>query len=342
MAIPTLSETLNTEFTNTWYEIRAEAVDAILDATPITALLRMKGVFTPQVGGRKIERTIRYGQKTAFVFDKGDVLPVTEEELTTVAFFDWAYFGVPITRSFQDDQQNQGQFQIANYLTKRLSAAQDELARKLEVIIMAEVIHAGGKEPLSLFDYIPDTSSPDYFDGTSTYTYGGINRDNLYWEHEDFTATSGSSTVNQNGIKTGPASLTMLDDMTNAYNTTGKQLQTPDVIITTQTLFEVYEAFAVSKEQLIRDDTTKMADLGFEVLRFKGKPLTWSANMTSSQMLMITTKFLNIVFDPTAWFDMTSWERPERQLEQVAYILSAMQIVGENPRFNARIKWTNV
>ena len=57
--VSTLSEVLNTQFTETWYEIQAEAIDNILDATPITALLRMKGAFKTQRGSDTITRTIR-------------------------------------------------------------------------------------------------------------------------------------------------------------------------------------------------------------------------------------------------------------------------------------------
>lgn len=343
--IPTLSETLNTEFTQTWYEIRPEAIDNILDATPVLAAMRDLGVYTEQIGGRKIERTIRYGEKTSFNFGKGDVLPVTEGELKMPAFWTWAYKGVPVTRTFEDDQQNSGQFQITDYVQDRLTAAYDSLVQALELIFMAEAIHDGGKAPLSLFDYVPDTSvtgtGVDYF-SSSSYTYGGIARSNLFWEHMDFTAVAAASTANQLGIKSGPASLTMIEDMKNAYNYAGKQLSYPDIIITTQTLFEIYESFAEAKEQIVKDTATRLADLGFEVLRYKGKPLVWSENMSASQMLMLNTSFIDLVFDPRFWFDMTTWERPPRQLEQVAYIIMVLQLVGFNPRFNARLKWTAV
>ena len=337
--VPTLSEEINTWFTQTWYEIRAEAIDNILDSTPVTALLKAKGCFKTQRGSDTITRTIRYGEKTSFTFGKGDTLPVTEEELKTQARWAWAYFGVPITRSFQDDQQNSGPTKITDYLNDRMQAARESLIQKLEAIIMASTIHAGGKEPLSLFDYVPDCQTTQYMG--ASYTYGGIARDNAWWQHEDFTYDNAAS-GHYHDAKDGPASLTMVDDMKNVYNTVGKQMNYPDIILTTQTLFEVYEDFAMAKEQIIKDETTRLADLGYDVLRFKGKPLTWSENMGAGQMLMLNSSFLDVVYDPAAWFEMTSWERPERQLEQVAYIVSAMQIVGYNPRFNGRIDWKTV
>ena len=341
MAIPTLSEELNTWFTQTWYEIQPETIDNILDATPVTALLKEKGVFRPRRGGDTLTKTIRYGEKTAFVFGKGDVLPVTEEELSTQARWPWAQFGVPITRTFVDDMANTGIDMIKDYVEDRLSAARDALVQKLEAIVMAESIFvAGSKEPLSLFDYVPSTiSGADYFDTTPFY-YGGISRNNTWWQHHDFTAVAAASSAMQHGIKAGPYALTMLADMKNAFNTTHAQISPPNMILTTQTLYETYETFAEAKEQIVRDESTRLADLGYDVLRYRGVPMTWSASMTANHMLMLNSEFMEVTYDPAAWFQMTDWQRPARQLEQVAYIVSRMQIRGWQPRRNCRIKWT--
>lgn len=336
--VPTLSETLNTEFTHTWYEIRTEAIDNILDATPITALLRAKNRLKSQNGGRFIERTVLYGEKTAAGFGKGDVLPVSEEELETVALFNWGYTQVPVTRTFVDDQINSGPEKIKDYVDSRLTAARNALVQKMEAVLMAEAYYsAATKDPLSIFDYVSDNTSTNAFAAT---TYGGIDQVNTWWQHQDYTRAAGSE--NQYGTKTGPASITLYDDMRNVFNTTGAQLSNPDIILTTQTLFEVFEDFAVQKEQIVRDETTRLADLGYDVLRFRGKPITWSSRTLPSQMIFLNSEFFDIVYDPKAWFDMTDWQRPSRQLEQVAYILMAWQNVGYNKRFNARVKWDSV
>lgn len=341
--IYSLSEDIDTEFTHTWYEIRAEAIDNILDAIPIFALLKAKNRFKPQVGGRFIERTIGYGEYSSAGFSKGSTLSLQNPELETVALFDWAYTESAITRSMVDDQINAGPSKIKDYVKTRLMAARNALVKKIEDVIMAETIFAAvNKDPLSLYDYIPDTSSTDRF--VSTETYGKIPRDNVWWQHQDYTRSAG--TENQFGTKTGPASITLYDDMKNVYNSISAQLNPPDIIITSQNVFELFEDFAVQKEQIIRDETTRLADLGFDVLRFRGKPITWTTKLnsgnTQDQMIFINSEFLDVVFDPNMWFDMTDWQRPQRQLESVAYIILAWQILGYNPRFNGRIKWDSL
>ena len=346
--VSTLSEVLNTQFTETWYEIQAEAADNILDATPITALLKMKGSFKTQRGSDTITRTIRYGEKETFAFKRGSVLPVTENELTTQARWPWAYWGVPITRTFIDDQQNSGPTQIKDYLERRMQAAREALIQKLESIFMVQTIHAGGDEPLSIFDAVPDNETTDFF--TSGKTFGGITRDNTWWQHIDFTddvTVDLDTAPNKHDIKAGPAALTMFTDMVNAYNWIGAQREYPDIILTSQSLFELYEDFAVAKDQLIKDDTTRLADLGYDVLRFKGNPITWSSFMEADtvgkkSLIFLNSSWFDVVYDPGTWFEMSSWERPERQLEQVAYIVSAMQNICHQLRTNGRIRWSSL
>lgn len=337
--VPALSENMNTWFTQTWYEMQAEAADNITDARPVTALLKEKGCYKSRVGGDTHTRTILYGEKTAFSFKKGQTLPVTEEELKTQARWGWAYIAVPITRSFQDDQQNAGADKIADYMEERFTAAREALAKKFESVYMAEAIHDGGTDPNSLFDYVPDLATTNYFDSTP-YTWGGLDRDNAWWQHADFTDDmSGSPSGNRHDDLDGPASLTMLSDMNKAYNTCGRQISFPNTIITTQDLYEVYWDICESKNQLIKDENSRLVDLGYEVLKFRGKSFVYSEDMTALQMLMINSDYLDIMYDPSAWFYMTSWERPARELEQVAYIICVLQLLGYNPRFNARLKW---
>ena len=342
MAIPSLTEDLNNEFIDTWYEVQADASDNILEARVVTALMKEKGLYKPQTGGRYIERTVKYGKKTARGFKKGDVLGLGDPDTETVALYNFKNIEADITRSFEDDRVNQGQYKRKDYVERKMVEARDALADLIESTLMTEAIHdstaTDGSEllPFSLFDFVPDLDAGiDYWD--SSRLLGGITRDNTWMQHTDFTAPA--SGTNRKGTKTDPASLTMYEDMKNAYNTTGKQMSNPDMIITTQELYEIYDDIVSSKEQIIRQVSTNMANLGYDVLQFKGVPIVWSTDMTAGQMLMLNSNTFDIVYDPTAWFEMTSWERPARQLEQVAYIVNRMQLCGFNPRFNARIKW---
>src|SRR5829696_4323647 len=109
--LPTFTKAIDSAFVRTWYDIRAEAIDNVLLATPVWAALKMKGCFKTQVGGTNIEKTIRHTiGPTAKAVRKGVTLPSGEVETKTAAFWNWRYCASHIQRDLFDDQQNNGRF----------------------------------------------------------------------------------------------------------------------------------------------------------------------------------------------------------------------------------------
>jgi len=114
--LPVLTRTIDDDFTNTWYEIRAEAIDNILDATVLWLALKEFGCLVTQSGGEFITRTVRHAVKSIQNIRKGSALTQTEYKGKTMAMWDWAYFLVDINRSLVDDQKNKGKFRIKSYI----------------------------------------------------------------------------------------------------------------------------------------------------------------------------------------------------------------------------------
>ncbi|MEK0325526.1 MAG: hypothetical protein QQN63_07460, partial [Nitrosopumilus sp.] len=130
--LPTYTRTLDDAFTTTWYEIRAEAIDNILSATPIWNILMAAGSFVEQVGGEIITRTIRYGTITPQKVKKGSVMITGEPKLETLAIWQWKYIASNIQRSVFTDQKNAGPNKIKDYVGSRITAARDGLEQKYE------------------------------------------------------------------------------------------------------------------------------------------------------------------------------------------------------------------
>ncbi len=83
-----------------------------------------------------------------------------------------------------------------------------------------------------------------------------------------------------------------------------------------------------------------MADLGFEVLRFNGKPMIWTPSMTANHMLMLTTDFMEFVYDPNMWFSMTEWKPIPLQTTRIAHILSAGNLISDQLRRHGRLEYS--
>lgn len=323
--LPTLTETIDDYFVSTWYEIRAQATDNILDANVITAALRRLGCFDTQVGGRKIERTISYGQVSKQNYKKGDTLSSSEPELETAAFWNWKYTLAPVRRSFQDDQQNAGPLKIKDYVKRRIKAARDGLNTGFETDLLAAEDTGEGadmratRDPDNILNFLPTETN-----AVAGKTYGGIDFGNAWWGGQYNDATD-------------PTEVNLIADMRTLYNDCGAQVSYPKIIICEQAVFELYEDFGVGKIQIVKDAGTELVDLGFEVLRFKGKPLVYSSNCPSNTMLMLNTDFIELIYDPNVWFSMTNWKDLEGQLERVAYIICAYNMLCTQLRRQGRL-----
>ena len=341
--LPTLSRTIDNEFVHTWYEIRKEAIDNILDATVVMAALRAAGCFTKQVGGLFITRTLGYAEESASDVAKGDVLPQGETELETMGRWTWRYQASHAQRSIFDDQQNSGKFQIKSLVNTRLNAAREAHVQKQEddvLAVWASTAESSSKAIQGLNEMIPTTSTANQ-EGTSnrvTGTYGKVNRPTAY--SSDAASTGNTWWSPKYKAMTANPEVNLLSDMNNLYNSTANGKQPPNLIITDQTWFEIYEDFAVDASQIIKDESTHLADLGFTVLRYKGKPMVWTNNVrfgTLSNMLMLNTNFIEVVYDPNLWFDMTEWKTTPTQDYRIAHILCAMNIISSQLRRHGRL-----
>lgn len=320
-----LTRTIDDAFTHTWYEIRPMAIDNILDSNVVTAALRMQGCFTAQTGGDRITRTIKYGKKTNQYIKKGDTLEAGEDDIETMAWWDWKYDSAHIQRSLMDDQKNNGKSKIKSLVKTKTKAAIDALDESLEDGLWAALDTTGtAKEvynqraertPNSLFNIFGTAAKQ-----TSSYKWGNITRDNAWWKENYKTAND-------------PIEVNLLSDMRNLFNTCGKSKSYPTLLICDQTVFEVYEEYAQDITQIVKS-TNRLADLGYEVLKFKGRDIIWSEDATAGQVMMLNcaNKRVEIVYDPALWYDMTEWKVIPLQTERIAHIVSAFNLICSEMR----------
>ncbi len=324
MGLPELTRAVDDEFTHSWYEIRAEAIDNILDANVVTAALRDRGSFVTQMGDLFITRTVRYGTKSATNIKKGDTLSHGEDQIETMARFNWKYIEAHAQRSLMDDQKNSGKHRIKKLVATKLAAARDALDTAFETNFF-RAINTGGtakeildmrleRDPNSFYNLLPGTSKH-----SSSYQFGHITLDNTWWRAQYKTAND-------------PSVINLVPDMVNLYNTCGANKDYPNLIISAQDLFEVYENSALDATQIVKNDGNRLADLGYEVLKFKGKDWVWSSNMTAFTLFMINTDWIEIVYDPALWFDMTAWKDIPLQTERIAHIICAMNMISPQLR----------
>ncbi len=337
MTLSTFTKTIDDDFVNTWYEIRTDAIDNILDATVMYLALREFNCLTPQVGSDMITRRISYGTKSKQNITRGTTLTQTVPKRETMAWWNWAYTAIDVNRAMLDDQKNAGKFRIKSYIATRIEGARNDCVQGLEEDLFRWQTFAANQMN-GIFDILPmfgtaitttanyggtwspvgAAVSPTYATGT---TNGNIDRSNSWWQAKMKTGTA-------------PASVNLVADMRTFWNTISANLMPPNFVIADQDLYEYYEDEISDKQQIVRTGFSRLAaDLGFEVLTFKGAPLTWTGQLSASdKMLFFNLDFIELVYDPNYWFDMTEWFTTPSQLERVAYIVSAMQLLDTEPR----------
>ena len=347
--LPELTRTIDDKFTETWYDIRPEATDNILDAIVVWAALKGAGCMTPQRGSDYITRTVSYGEQQSTEVVENDTLPTGEPELETMAIWTWRFEANHVQRNIFQDRANSGPARIKPYIAKRLRAAREGFMQKFEVnLLRAHVVLETGKFLQGLNDIVPPTASVI----TAGGTYGKLARPKTYAEIAAANGVFAPAATAVNpwwGPKykklTLPIEVHLLDDMRILYNSVHNNQSPPKLLLCDQSLFEAYEGYGVEATQIIKDESTRLVDLGFEVFRFKGKPMIWSANMTSKNMLFLNTDFIEVVYDPGMWFDATEWKAIALQGTRIQHFLSAVTVISDQLRRHGRLEdpatWTS-
>lgn len=336
--LPVYTRTLDDAFVTTWYEIREEAIDNILTATIVWNVLMGAGSFTEQTGGEIITRTIRHGEITPQQVIKGDVMTSGEPSLETMARWDWKYLATNVQRSVFDDQKNAGPSKIKDYVGARITAARDGLEQQFETDLWSafSTVETGrGIEGLNMI--VPTTIA-----NAITGTYGGITRPTAYNAGPGIRRpTTGNTWWGPTYLDGTQATLAadLLDDMRTLYNGLHRNQSAPNLMILTLEQFEIYEGEAITITQIIKDETTRLADLGYEVLRFKGKPVIWSDDITAQTLLMLNTDWIEVVYDPQLWFDMTDWKPQAFEFDRAAQILCGLNVITTQPRRHGRLTY---
>lgn len=351
--LPTWSKTLDDDFVNTWYEIRADVVDNILDATVFTLALREHGCFVPQVGSDIVTRTVGYGTKTTQRFDKGSVLNQSEPELDTMAEWNWRFFLCDVNRALVDDAKNSGKFRIKSYIARRLEAARNACIQDLEKYLTQWGAAYAAPLPMKgLYDICPNATAEalgtaPFADttvasdaSTSGTSNGKINRSNTWWRNwtmaNGATASSAAQDLlKQAGPTNAPYSLNLVPNMRHMFNSIRANKEAPNLILCDQAIYEAYEDEAQDKQQIVQSRFTKLAvDLGFDAFTFKGATMSYSAKLSGTlHLFMLNLDHVEMVYNPNVWFDFTDWKDTPNQLERVAYIVCMTTgLITDQPR----------
>ena len=291
MSNPNFDALLSTTLAN----YRDQLTDNIFTARPLTYFLQDKGRIRMLNGGTKIVEPLIYGQNTTVASYSGyDTISLTAQSGITAAEYDWKQYAASIAISGIEEAKNNGEQEIINLLEAKIMQAEESMREGFNTMFFADGTGNSGKDWNGLGNIVEATG-----------TVGGINRataGNEYWRsYED----------NDSDPLT-------LAQMATAYNSVSVGNDHPDMVLTTQTLFEKYEALL---QPQLRYTDTKTADAGFQNLLFKAAPVVYDTGCTAGVMFFLNSKYLTLVGHSGKWFSQTEFVRPENLDARYALIM---------------------
>jgi len=291
MSNPNFDALLSTTLAN----YRDQLTDNVFTARPLTYFLMDKGRIRMLNGGTKIVEPLIYGQNSTVASYSGyDTISLTAQSGITAAEYDWKQYAASIAISGIEEAKNNGEQEIINLLEAKIMQAEESMREGFNQMFFGDGTGNSGKNWNGLGNIVEASG-----------TVGGINRataGNEYWQsYEENTA--GALTLAQ---------------LSTAYNSVSVGNDHPDMVLTTQTLFEKYE---VLLQPQLRYTDTKTADAGFQNLLFKAAPVVYDEHCTAGVVYFLNSKYLTLVGHSGKWFAQTEFVRPENLDARYALIM---------------------
>lgn len=274
---------------------RDQLTDNVFNARPLTNFLMEGGRIRMLDGGTKIVEPLIYGtNSTVGSYSGYDTIDLTAQTGISAAEYDWKQYAASIAISGIEEAKNNGEAAIINLLEAKVMQAEESIKEGFTTMFFGDGTGNSGKDWLGL-EAIVD----------STAVVGGIDpagAGNAFWA----------------AYEEGTAGALTLADMATGYNTVSQGNDHPDMIITTQTLFEKYESLL---QPQLRYTDTKTADSGFQNLLFKAAPVVYDDACTSGTVYFLNSKYLTLVGHSGKWFSQTDFVRPENLDARYAIIM---------------------
>lgn len=317
MADPNLGVMLSTTLKN----YRKTLVDNIHKSNAVLFWLKEHGSIKEKDGGERIVVPVMYGKNdTAASYSGYDTLLTTPQTGIDAAEFNWKQYSASITISGEEERKNSGQSKIIDLLDAKTKQARMSLTEELSEGIFSNGTGNGSKDLTGLEAMV-----------AASGTYGGIDSGTYTWWQAYVESTSEALG---------------LPKMRTAFNTASLGgRDTPNLIVTTQTLYQSYEALLTTVStsnvagsmQFPSVGEKKMGDAGFQSLGFKGVPIVWDEQCPSGTVYFLNTSHMNLTVHKDANFEVTDFVKPENQDAKVAQILMMGNLTCDRRRSFAKL-----
>ncbi len=266
----------NDIFTTTLKNRSGQLADVVSNNNALLKRLQEKGHSRNISGGSKIVEELEYGQGDMTWYSGYDTIEYTPKQLFTAAEYSLKLCAVPVAISGEDMLKNSGHFQMMDLFEKRIENAVKTMSNKMAEAVYGDGTSAGGKAIGGLKLLIADAPETGVVGGIDRSTTG-----NEFWRNKSTTVATPLTT---DSIR--PA----MDKM---YMSLNRGTDKPDLIVTGNDLYSLFEQ-SLTAQQRFTD--SKLAEAGFETLRFKGADVVCDAGQggccPEDRMYFLNTNYL--------------------------------------------------
>lgn len=324
MTLPSETRTFNTLFSLTWDAYAGNAARNMLTSFPLIDLMwRNKQVKT---GGARIEVSLDYGYNPNGQWYNGaDILDMNPFETSTVLKYDWKNLHFPIAYTGEEVRKNNAEYQRKDLVRTKIETTEVTIRKVLELAMVGDGLGNQGKVILGLEAMFPTDPTIDPGVGA----VGGLTAvGNAFWQNYAVTSF-GSFAAN------GPGG-TAADALLDAWDTISDGSDTPDMILSSQDVYQFYHRAAVDQAQIIMSQNAT-GTLTFRSMMYNGVPWTWSRTLPNGRLYLLRTKDMQFWVHSQANMTLGEFQKSYNQDAFAASILTMCAFIPTRRMFTAVI-----
>lgn len=257
------------------------------------------GSIETRSGGKQIEEDISITENSNVGFVAyNETVGTDAVDVLNQAIFDWKYcYGNAVLYGAEIDMAADSKFRKHKLVENIVLNAEETMVNKI------------GEALFNTSDADSINGLPQLITDNGTGTVGGIS-----------TTTYPNWKNKYKNVAANPTASVLLQAMAELYRDCTRGKSSPDIIVTTPALYSLFES-ALTPQQ--RFTTSRLADAGFEALKFHGADVIFDENCPANRMYMLNTKAIVFNFHRDQMFKVGKMEKLFGQ-EKYAWPITAM------------------
>jgi len=296
--MPSPNSTFTEMVTTTMRKHYKKVVDNVTDHNGLLTVLKDRGnIKTDASGGYEIALPLSYAENATYQRYSGyDTLNIGASDVLSSAKFDWSQVALHVTASGRELRMNNSEERMINLVKSRIDVAMSTAANNMSIDLYSDG---------ALTNQIGGLAHLITSDGTGTV--GGINAGTYtFWKNKfNEIAVGGGTAITY-------ANLRLAMNAQWLAQTRGNDK--PDLLVFSHDLYSIYEA---GLQDLQRYTDSKMANAGFEALKYKSASVIFDDNTnfgtTAEIGYFLNTKYLFLMEHPDARWTEDDEKTPVNQ-----------------------------